>query len=712
MLRLQHALRRIIITCFVLLLLIVNVSAQSATLLNPDELTSGSFSEDAFAQVFLFNGVAGDVVSIGASGDIALSMLVTNSEGESLAQVIGDDQSVATEEITLVTTGTFFVTVLPAPGVEASGEFSVILVPVSTGSDTETTTDATQDTTTAEPVTNATVLQFTEPEQILLANGINVTLSWDAPVDLNLEIRDPFGNSLYWDNRSTPIGGSFGFDANGLCEIITPQPVETASFPPGFLPSGSYELLIFYRQACELAETVPFTVNATVDGVQLDPITAALAPPVAGQNSVYVANFIVAPDGTPSINLGGLYPDSSIRTLPAPVPDILGSATPIAFDAPVRGAIVGDQDYLSYSFQAEANEVISVDLQNVSGGSLDTLLQVVDANGAIIDVNDDSNASRNSSLQNVRLTQSGTYTIVATRYGKELGGTEGEFELTLTGATTGVPSDLTALNLPQGDISFSLTWGTSADLQLLVRDPAGDAVFDDRPQIGSGGILSNGGNVNCTIGTTPTPASHIYWPFGFLRPGIYEVEVWYQSNCNDTRPVEFTLTGQVDGQAVMVERQRPIQGQRFIIAMTINPDRTVTVGQGGYFGGGIATFDLAPELPNAAPIQIGQPVLGSITPDNAFDVYALEATAGQIITIRMSATSQTLDTKVFLVSPEGVELADNDDADPSLAGTTGRTTDSIINAVLIPTDGTYYIVTSRFGTVFGGTIGGYNLIVE
>ena len=98
-----------------------------------------------------------------------------------------------------------------------------------------------------------------------------------------------------------------------------------------------------------------------------------------------------------------------------------------------------------------------------------------------------------------------TYTIVATRYGKEIGGTEGNYVLTISGASTDFATETLNLNLPDGDIEVTLVWNNNADLQLLVRDPIGDAVYDDAPFINSGGILQEDGNVSCIFDDTSGP---------------------------------------------------------------------------------------------------------------------------------------------------------------------------------------------------------------
>jgi len=76
----------------------------------------------------------------------------------------------------------------------------------------------------------------------------------------------------------------------------------------------------------------------------------------------------------------------------------------------------------------------------------------------------------------------------------------------------------------------------------------------------------------------------------------------------------------------------------------------------------------------------------------------------------MANTSGTLDTKLFLVGPNGQEVADNDDVGPE--SPTGRETDAVISNFTLPEDGQYLVIATRFATVFGGTQGGYTLLVQ
>ena len=167
----------------------------------------------------------------------------------------------------------------------------------------------------------------------------------------------------------------------------------------------------------------------------------------------------------------------------------------------------------------------------------------------------------------------------------------------------------------------------------------------------------------------------------------------------------------MSGETVIVERQSPLPDQRYVTNFTIDPSGAVTMGQGGYLGGS-ETLPYQPEIASASLLVNDQPVTGVITPSNTFDVYSFTGVAGESVTISMAASSQTLDTNLFLISPSGVEIAANDDGDPVLLGVVGRTTDSIISEIVLPENGPYTIIATRFGTVYGGTIGGYTLTMR
>lgn len=678
---------------------IILIDAQDpAATITPNSAVTGSLSLDNVAESYTFQGATGNSITITLEGS-GLGILLENSAGDSLAESINaEGDLILLEGITLASADTYFITVFTL------GEIVEYVMTLDVSSQTPQQSDA--------PATPSNVVtQLDEPADVLISNGMEVRLQWDAAVDLNLEVRDPRGNTLYYDSRASQIGGTFGFDANGFCEVISEAPAETATWQPGFLPAGSYEILVFYRQSCDaLAQAAPFTLTVTVNGEVLEPLNGTIQPPSAqGLEGVYLASFAVSNDGSGSTHDGGMYPDAAINQLSLPASELAASATPIQRDVAIQGAIFRSQPIVTYSFEANADEVMTISMDAASG-NLDTLLQLVDPTGNLIAVNDDTSESTNSRLSNIRILQSGTHTIVATRYGKERGGTEGEYQLFLTETSAALPPAIANLNLPSGDIEVFLTWETNADLQLLVRDPAGQSVYDDEPRVNSGGLLAANGNVNCQL-SEAAPVSYIYWPLGLLRPGIYEAEVWFQNTCEDTRLVEFTLTVVVNDRVVAVERQIPSIADRFLLTFNVFADGTAEANPGGFISAGTSALPINEKEP--LTIQLNQPVNGSITLDNSFDIYAFQGQANQTISVFMEATSQTLDTHVFLIDDNGIEVVSNDDANPDLVvGSVTRSTDSLISSFTLPADGTYRIVATRFGTAYGGTVGTYRLTLQ
>ena len=397
---------------------------------------------------------------------------------------------------------------------------------------------------------------------------------------------------------------------------------------------------------------------------------------------------------------------------PANIAEQLQQAVPLARNEAQTGLLT-TSDYLDvYSFQGQANELVSVNMSATSG-SLDTLLQLLDSDGTILSANDDlaDGSSTNSGILNYRIFADGDYRIVATRYGKELGGTEGHYEILLSGPAGDLPQDVQTLGLPRGDLEIALSWNNGADLQLLVRDPAGNSVFDDTPQVPSGGRLAAAGNVNCSVSQV-SPVSYIYWPEGTLTPGLYEVEVWHQNSCNDITPVSFALNVLVNGAPAFTGLARPVAGQVYVTSFIIGVDQQMQAGEGGFIGirgPGLETLslnsvDYRPEMEAAPLLSSGERVSGSITNLDGFDLYAFDGQAGDVVTVSMVASAGRLDTVLVLLDSQGFRLADNDDA------VIGESTDSLIRELVLPEDGRYYVLATHFGLGYGGTTGAYDLL--
>lgn len=706
------------------LLLMSSVSAQDSRVLQPGDTVTGVLDVENVAQVYSLDGSEGDVVTLRASSasGLGVALLLTNAAGETVAQGFENSNETVLADVALPQDGTYYVTVLSALGVTLPAGNSFELTYESAGGPeaTETVTTEDEDAATAQPTTppettaeatdevtgEATEPAIFEVGQILTINGLQIALQWNSLANLDLEVRDPVGGSVYFNTPNVPSGGQFGVNVNSVCDNLTADaPTEQVVWPTGALPTGSYELLVYYQplDACPTTEPVSFTLSVTLDDQSVTSIEGNLLP-----NETFISSVRVGPDGSLAEGASGLYTDTT--QLPVPASELMADAQSVAFDTPITGLITSADYYDTYSFQGQANDLVSVSVEAISG-SLDTLLLVLDSAGNVIGSNDDmAEGVTHSSIPNMRLLTTGTYTIVATRYGKDVGGTEGEYTLLLTGPTGDLPPEVLDLGLPRGDVEIALSWNTNADLQLLVRDPRGDSVFDDTPQVPSGGRLAAAGNVNCNISQV-SPVSYVYWPEGLLTPGLYEIEVWYQNPCDDTRPVSFALNVLANDTPVLTQTAQPQPFEIYVTSFIVGVDGQVISNEGGFIGTrqpgaqqlDSSSLNVQSELANAQTITSGQTVSGSITNDNKFALYRFEGEAGDVVTISLIATAGRLDTALFLLDPNGFQIADNDDA------VVGESTDSLISEFTLPENGQYTIIATHFGMQYGGTTGAYNL---
>lgn len=680
-----------------LLLLTTQVMAQQGgRVLTPGTPVTGVLDDETYAQVYTLQGQANQSVSLTAANEIGipLALVLTDAQGNIIGQAIDSEVTgdVLLAGVTLPAEGIYYATLFKAGGVQSVSEvaFTLTLEVV----DAATTPEATVDPT-AEASPEATVEQpqALDVGQVVTTSGLQVQLTWSSTDDLDLEVRDPVGGSLYWETPIVASGGTLSANINQGCEVTTAQsPTETATWSPGGIPTGSYEIIVYFQESCAGSNPATFTITPSVDGVALAPIQATILP-----TQTWVGSFRVNPDGTGTMSaLNGVVTDD----LPATAADVIANAQPIQFGSFLTGQITNAQPYQAYRFTAAANDLVTISM-NADTGSLDPFLFLLDANGAIIRFNDDLGVGVTDSLiSNALLPSAGDYTIVASRYAKRLGGTEGAYTLSVNSQAINLPEAF--INLPRGLLEVRVLWNTNADLQLLVRDSSGNAVFDDQPTVRSGGTLAAAGNVNCTP-PNGTAFSYIYWPTNTPpRPGSYEVEVWFQNECNDPTPVSFNLYVTYNGREIFSDTSQPLPGDRYLTSFTLQADGTAIPSDGGIITG-VDSLSYQAELENALPISATEPRNGSITFDNKFDLYVFTAEAGDVISLSMNNTSGTLDPTLYLIGPLGNLVAENDDA------VAGENTNSLIRDLTLPASGQYIIIATHFGALYGGTTGTYTL---
>ena len=651
------------------------------------DVVTGTLNAETFVQIYSVSASAGDTITIDVTTDaedLAPVVIVTNQQGNVVASDadLTSPTTASIADINLPTSGTYYIVVMRGSGAEgdAAGQFELRL----------------------------SGLQQVGGQTVTLTNGgLLFELSWNAAVNLNLEVRDPVGGTVHAFSPGSPSGGTLDVDVNASCELATAaSPTETIAWPQGEVPAGSYEIIVYYVDACDSGGPQVFTISASANGEEPETITGTLNP---GQE--YVARMELATDAAWDLVNGGIPAGldfSQFRNL-------FGQAEPIATGSTVSGLITNAAPAQAFAFEGTAGTIVDI-VAEAQTGSLDTAIALYDPNNAVVATNEDANENTTNSALRASLTQDGTYTVIVSRYALSIGGTEGEFTLTVTEAaggaaaatpvvsgTTPLDARLDELNLPQGSIEIALTWNTFADVQLLVRDPNGDSVYDDQEQVTSGGVLALAGNVGC-LEPTNTPVSYIYWPANRLPQGTYEIEVWNQNSCEDTTPVTFDLTVTVLEQTVLNTQQQIAPDARFMITFEVAADGTATAGPGGFFNmTNASSLNYQNQLSNATPLAYGSSVSGSITEQQRYQLYSFEAQQGDVITAVMNATGGTLDPALYLISPDGIQVAYNDDIVP------GENRNSAIEDQALAFTGTYYLIATHYGLQVGGTYGTYTL---
>jgi len=103
----------------------------------------------------------------------------------------------------------------------------------------------------------------------IVADGtVQISISWDKPVDIDLHVIDPNNDEIYFANRSTANGGTLDLDSNASCQVDNINK-ENVSWPKaGSSPTtGEYIVKAAYYQACNsYTGTVNYTAVTTVCG--------------------------------------------------------------------------------------------------------------------------------------------------------------------------------------------------------------------------------------------------------------------------------------------------------------------------------------------------------------------------------------------------------------------------------------------------------------
>lgn len=333
----------------------------------------------------------------------------------------------------------------------------------------------------------------------------------------------------------------------------------------------------------------------------------------------------------------------------------------------VTGTLNDNTPSAVYSFSGLRGDVIAIDLM-VTSGTLDPILTLIDSRGTVVALNDDgvgSGGNRDLRLASLHIPRSDVYSLVVARFGYGLGTTSGGFSLSMD--RIGV-SSVSGSALRYGDSVYNSITDSTPQVYYSFRAQRGD-VITARMQRASGD----------------------------LDPALMLVNSQSQIIAdNDDSP--GSLDAAINGFIIREDGVYVLIASRFGQAAGRSKGAFVLSLFSGADGGLGKTADLP------LPILPGIPVTGEITNSSNTRYYSFEGKRDDVVTIRMNRTSGALDTFLALLDPTQREIVSDDDGSGEQ--------NALISGFVLPRDGIYTIVATRYERAEGTTVGPYQLILE
>lgn len=364
----------------------------------------------------------------------------------------------------------------------------------------------------------------------------------------------------------------------------------------------------------------------------------------------------------------------------------------LAYGETVTGQISDDESLQSWEFEGQAGEIITITMEaiNLADGGLDSYLQLLDPDGSVIAENDDaSNATINATISSFPLTEDGTYTIIATRFGLGVGTSVGEYELSLQLSEGDSPAD-----------EHASDENTSSEEEFEFN--IGQIAFDEPVR----------GQLN-------TQNFAELWDFEGQEGAIISIQMTRQSNDLDTYIILIDDQGNelasnddgLDGTASseITGYSLPYSGLFTIVATRYGFESGTSRGEYELVMT-LETGDLISEPAEEAPITdpveeapiveatpepsivlpdqttplaFDQAVTNLVESPDQVDLYEFQAVEGQIVVVSVKRLSGELDPAVLLFDVQQTLLLRNDDFNgPS---------DARIAGYQVPADGVYQV---------------------
>lgn len=417
-------------------------------------------------------------------------------------------------------------------------------------------------------------------------------------------------------------------------------------------------------------------VLAENDDIELTTTNSRIADftlPATGTYSIVVSRYLgvdgtTTGDYTLTLTLVSGTDPTTTGSEPPPIAGVdTGDAIVLVYGASVEGTLDSTTYEVVYTFVGQAGDVVTIAMEaDKDNGNLDSTLMLLDAEGStILAFNDDYDfSSLDARIEGFVLPADGPYLIIATRFDGQDGLSRGDFRLSLAlGDMVSIPSAT----------SSTLSYGESATGTITQANYEYEFSF-----VGTASEI-----INITMQATSgdlDPLLILYGPSGDVLS--------FNDDIN-------TALGNYDSSLTF---RLPQDGEYTILATRFD-------GEGGISSGGfilnLRSGDVESET---ITIRYGDSVVGQIDAVLYEQHYIFEGSAGDVVTIEMTATSSDLDPYLMLYGPDNEQLIVNDDIDIGQGNFNAR-----ITRYSLPQDGLYTIVATRFDGAFGVSTGDYVL---
>jgi len=345
-----------------------------------------------------------------------------------------------------------------------------------------------------------------------------------------------------------------------------------------------------------------------------------------------------------------------------------GAGTALQYGDSVVGELSGEQFQQVYVFRANRGDIIQITMQRISG-NVDSLLILADSQGNVLTVNDEdaeSPGSYDAAIRDFRITKTGNYMLIATRFGREAGESRGGFSLALDRLP---PESLG--KVPQKavliDYGSKSTGSISSDNLLqfyLIEARKGDVL---------------------TISAERTK--------GNLDP----ILTLYTE---DLKELATNDSGQRGQSARISAFAVPADGFYILLVTRFNRDTGITAGDYTLTLTGRTSVTVGAD--GKATLAYNTVATAIIDDGNVAQQYTFSGTAGDVVTITMDVVSGNLIGQLLLIDPNKKQVALDDPG----AG------DAKLVRLRLQSTGDYTIIATRRGREKGTSRGTYRLMLS